>query len=120
MKIVDLRILVDDHDLETVMKSITAQVKDVDFEVFPAPEAINTAHSKGEYIKGMFILALMIYSPNEESVSEAGWWSERYGWTSYDLATRYPQNYHIGHLPMCLGNDAKIVLDPHQVERLKH
>lgn len=120
MKIINLSILVEDDHLETVMKSISAQVNDIDYEVSPAPEVINIATAQRKYVKGMFILALMIYSPNEESVTGGGWWSEHYGWTSYDLATRYPQNYHMGHLPMCLGNDARFVLDPHQVDRLKH
>lgn len=56
-------------------------------------------------------LAYVIYSPNESAVSDgAGFWSNEFGWSMFDRATRFSQQEtQTMSLPVSTGADAKWV-----------
>jgi hypothetical protein len=57
-------------------------------------------------------LCYVIYSPNESAVNDgAGFWSNQYGWTELDSATRFScYEKQTLDLPVSTGQDARWVL----------
>lgn len=132
--LVTLNLLVDDADeaaasalISEIMATAMQQTLDgvdskvLDFEVSDASRTITELDDSvvnETYVEGNAFSDWVIYSPSEAAQSEdrAGFWSNTYGWTTYDLATRLPPVFR---LPQSTANDAVWMLAKNAQDMLR-
>lgn len=95
--------------------------KVLDFEVSEVSRTItelDDSISNEIYAEGDAFSDWVVYSPSEAAQSEdsAGFWSNTYGWTTYDRATRLPPVFR---LPQSTANDAVWMLAKNAQDMLR-
>jgi hypothetical protein len=90
-------------------------VVDWKFEsVDPSNESLNDSIINETYTEGDAFNDWVIFSRSEAIAQEgAGFWSNEYGWTTLDLATKFDSTFT--PLPMSAGNDAVWMLAPYRM-----
>lgn len=120
--IVKLEVLVDSPDENSVVDGLNellrnAQVSEagsiVDWTIedaSPIHYALQDSLTNETYSEGEAFEDWVIYSPSEAAVCDdnAGFWSNEYGWTVFDLATRF-DGRHL-NLPSTTNDDAVLIL----------
>lgn len=85
----------------------------IDYEITAsdlADPVIGGMLGDGTYVAGTAFADWIVFSQSEDDITdgEAGYWSNEYGYTTHDLATRFEPTAH--HLPIAAGGDARLVL----------
>jgi hypothetical protein len=104
--VVTIKVLVDEPDparlmdgLEEMMQAASTPIEEdgapwlidwnIDLET-PVNDAIDDSIVNDTYVKGDAFKNWVIYSISEAKAQDGnGYWSNTYGWTSFDLATRF-------------------------------
>lgn len=115
--LVSIELLFDSTDEKDLIQSLgtwlsEVQKKDstlVDWSVQSAEKinpSLEDSIANDTYSKGDVFSNWVIYSPSEAKSSDdnAAFWSNDYGWTTFDLATRFDATTY--NLPLSSGNDA--------------
>lgn len=125
-----IKVIIDEHDearvtdgLNEMLSAAQAPVDEeeskswiVDWSI----EAVEEAHielddsiANDTYQEGDFLRDWVLYSASEANANGdgAGFWSNSYGWTTLDLATKFDGTQH--NKPMSAGNDAVWMLAPY-------
>lgn len=88
-------------------------------DALPVHDALADSISNATYAEGDAFLNWVIYSPSQAKLSDdkAGFWSNEYGWTTLDLATRLTAQ---GPVNMVLSeeNDAVLMLETQAIQLL--
>ncbi len=81
-------------------------------DVSAVNESLNDSIANETYSEGEAFANWLLYSQSEadsDSGDNTGYWSNTYGWTSRDLATRFPSTRC--ETPNSVGNDATWMLE---------
>ena len=82
-------------------------------QVDPAGDLIEKAIATGKYEDGYAFKDFVIFSPDEYGRDDgAGFWSNEYGWTTLDLATKYESPYGA---PSVMKDDAVWMAAPYRM-----
>ena len=80
--------------------------------VDPTHAALDDSIVNETYVEGEAFRDWVIYSPSEARAQDGdGYWSNEYGWTTLDLATKFDAIERA--LPRSIGNDATWMLAPY-------
>jgi hypothetical protein len=133
--IATIKILIDDQDEARVIEGLNEMLQTaaspideaepfqriVDWEI----EAANPAHielddsiANEAYEKGDFQRDWVLFSASEASANGdgAGYWSNSFGWTTLDLATKFDGQH--AEKPLTAGEDALWMLAPYQYDQV--
>lgn len=115
--LVSIELLFDETDENDLVQSIRAWLSEakqkdetlLDWSVQSAEKinpSLEDSIANDTYSKGDVFSNWVIYSPSEAKSSDdnAAFWSNDFGWTTFDLATRFDATTY--NLPLSIGNDA--------------
>lgn len=120
--IVKLELLIDNPNSDDTCETVNQLVqqasalgndKIVDWTItdnFNVSAEIEDIITNDAYVKGDAFSDWVVYSRSEAAYSDdqAGYWSNEYGWTTFDLATRFDAKRR--NLPVSRGGDATLML----------
>ncbi|WP_253248781.1 hypothetical protein [Alcaligenes faecalis] len=120
--LVTVTILVDDNNCNEVYDGINALMKNaavednsaiIDYQVSNTERVhavLEDSISNDSYEEGDAFKEWVIFSQSESDRSDdrAGFWSNLYGWTTFDMATRFSAVHT--YLPKARNNDATLLL----------
>jgi hypothetical protein len=132
--IANVKILVDEVDENTVSEKLNALLQAaktgslngdegwiVDWqigEIAPVDESLEDSIVNGTYEEGEAFEDWVIFSPSECKNENAGYWSNEWGWTTFDEATHFngidPTTFPV--IPVSSGNDAMLIMAKHRLE----
>lgn len=103
--------IIAENSLETAKQKFGAYIVDSEIGTSAANASLCDSLVNETYKSGDAFSNWMIYSPSEAKASNgaAGYWSEEYDWTSFDLATRFSADAEV--LPESAEDDVVFVLE---------
>jgi hypothetical protein len=129
--IANIKILVDEVDENTVSEKLNALLQAaktgspngdegwvVDWqigEIAPVDESLEDSIVNGTYEKGEAFEDWVIFSYSECKNENAGYWSNEWGWTTFDEATRFDGSGPI-NFPISRENDAMLIMAKYRLE----